>query len=213
MRLASRFPGQKPDEKVLLVLHRHWVVLLKDLLIFIALIGLPAVVFFVAKNTLGWELATGSLGYIVLVMGGSLYCLFIWNLTFGYWLDYLLDYFVVTDQRVVDIDQEGLFNRTVAEQPLYRVQDVTTEVRGVWQTVLRYGNVYIQTAAEKQRFVFEQVPHPEEVAKQIITLSELAASNNEKRSNEQPSQPLETHSHSGNVVNETGENTTTGEKK
>ncbi len=182
MRLASRFPGQKPDEKVLLVLHRHWIVLLKDLLIFVALIVLPGVVFLVAKNSLNWDLAAGSLGFIALVMGGSLYCLFIWNLAFGYWLDYLLDYFVVTDQRVVDIDQEGLFNRTIAEQPLYRVQDVTTEVRGVWQTMLRFGNVYIQTAAEKQRFIFEQVPRPEEVAKQIITLSEQAAHAGEKKS-------------------------------
>lgn len=172
MDLSSRFPGQKPDEKVHLVLHRHWFVLVKDFFIFTSLAILPLIIFLVARSVLNWELASTSLGFIVLVMASSLYYLFIWNLAFGFWLDYILDYNVVTDQRVIDIEQSGLFNRTVAEQPLYRVQDVTTEVRGVFPTMMKYGTVYIQTAGEKQRFVFEEVPNPEEVAKLIVTLSE-----------------------------------------
>lgn len=172
MNITSRFPGQRSDEKVHLVLHRHWFVLVKDLFIFVALSALPLGIVLVAARALDWELASDSLGLVLLIMGGALYYLFVWNLAFGYWLDYILDYFVVTDQRVVDIEQAGLFNRTIAEQPVYRVQDVTTEVRGVIPTMLRYGNVHIQTAGEKQRFVFEQVPNPEQVAKLIITLSE-----------------------------------------
>lgn len=172
MNLNSRFPGQKADEKVYLVLHRHWFVLIKDLISFLALALLPLGVFFVAQNVLTWELNKDSLGYITAIMAGGLYYVFLWNLAFGFWLDYLLDYNVVTDQRVVDIEQSGLFNRTVAEQPIFRVQDVTTEVRGIFPTMLRYGTVFIQTAGEKQRFVFEQVPNPEKVAKLILTLSE-----------------------------------------
>lgn len=170
--LGSRFPGQKPDEKVHLALHRHWFVLVKDFFTFVALAALPVLIFFVARMVLAWELVTDSLGYVAIIMAGSLYYLFLWNLAFGYWLDYILDYFVVTDQRVVDIDQSGLFNRTIAEQPLFRVQDVTTEVRGVIPTMLKYGRVYIQTAGEKQRFIFEDVPNPEEISKLIVTLSE-----------------------------------------
>lgn len=172
MDLTSRFPGQKADEKVHLVLHRHWFVLIKDLGTFIALATLPLIIFFIAQNVLAWELERTSFGFVLLVMASALYYLFLWNLAFGFWLDYILDYNVVTDQRVIDIEQSGLFNRTVAEQPLYRVQDVTTEVRGVFPTMLKYGTVYIQTAGEKQRFVFEEVPNPEEVAKLIVTLSE-----------------------------------------
>lgn len=172
MKLTSRFPGQKPDEKVYLVLHRHWFVLVKDVGTFLGLALLPVAIFYVAQNVLTWELATDSLGYVGLIIAAGLYYLFLWNLAFGFWLDYLLDYNVVTDQRLVDIEQSGLFNRTVAEQPIYRVQDVTTEVRGVIPTMMRYGTVFIQTAGEKQRFVFEQVPNPEKVAKLILTLSE-----------------------------------------
>lgn len=172
MDLSSRFPGQKPDEKVHLVLHRHWFVLIKDFFTFVALATLPLIIFIIAQSVLAWELANNSLGFILLIMGSALYYLFLWNLAFGFWLDYILDYNVVTDQRVIDIEQSGLFNRTVAEQPLYRVQDVTTEVRGVFPTMLKYGTVYIQTAGEKQRFVFEEVPNPEDVAKLIVTLSE-----------------------------------------
>src|SRR6185436_15975198 len=96
----------------------------------------------------------------------------IWNLAFSYWVDYLLDYGVVTDQRLVDVQQSGLFSRTVAEQALHRVQDVTTDVTGVFQTLLKYGTVFVQTAAEKERFVFENIPNPGEVAKTILALAE-----------------------------------------
>lgn len=171
MNFARSFPGQQPNEKIILLLHRHWAVLVKNLFVFIILAGLPAAVFILARDFMGWDLAEDSLGYVGLVMGGSLYYLFLWNLAFSYWLDYLLDYCVITDQRLVDVQQSGLFNRTVAEQELHRVQDVTTEVHGMLQTMMGYGNVYIQTAAEKERFVFEQVPHPEEVAKTIQALA------------------------------------------
>lgn len=172
MKVTEQFPGQRPEEKVILVLHRHWFVLIKDLVVVLLLMLVPLIIFLVARRALDLELAPDSFGYAALVMGGGLYYLFVWNLAFGYWLDYLLDYCVVTDLRVVDIEQSGLFNRTIAEQLLHRVQDVTTEVKGFFPTMFKYGHVYIQTASENQRFEFAAVPNPEEVAKTILRLSE-----------------------------------------
>lgn len=172
MRRPDQFSGREPDEKIILVLHRHWFVFLGKLGLSLVLAVLPLAVGVILKIQAGWQLADGSFGFGLAVMALGLYELFIWMLAFGFWLDYYLDYFLMTDRRVVDIEQSGLFDRSVAELRLYRIQDVTSVVKGFWPTMLRYGNVYIQTAGEKERFIFEQVPHPDVVVKKLLEMTD-----------------------------------------
>lgn len=172
MFIREHFPGQERDERIILVLHRHWFTFLGKAGLFIILLIIPAAVTVIWKIQSGWELATGTLGFGLVVMAASIYVMFVWMLIYGFWLDYYLDYYLVTDRRVVDIEQSGLFNRSVAELRLYRIQDVTSDVKGFWPTILRFGNVYIQTAGKQERFVFGQVPHPELVVKQILHLTD-----------------------------------------
>jgi hypothetical protein len=49
---------------------------------------------------------------------------------------------------------------------------VTSEVKGALPTVFRYGDVFVQTAAEKERFDFREVPEPDAVRDMIIKLVE-----------------------------------------
>lgn len=164
------FPEQQPGEQIILFLRRHWFVFFIDVLRVVGLAVIPIVIFHFWTATFQPELAADSLGYIGLVLSGSLYYIFLWVLLYDYWLDFDLDFFVVTDKRVVDVEQSGLFNRTVAAENINRVQDVTSEVKGFFPTMLRYGNVYVQTAGAKHRFVFKQVSHPETVVSQLLKL-------------------------------------------
>lgn len=166
------FPGRQSDEHVVIVLHRHWFIFVRSVATLVLLGGAPVVVTLVWSRLTDWQLADGSLGYALLVMAGALYYLFLWILIYGYWLDYYLDTFIITNKRVVDIEQAGLFGRTVAEERLYRIQDVTSDTKGILATSLRYGNVYVQTAGKTERFIFEQVPHPELVARSILDLTD-----------------------------------------
>ena len=50
------------------------------------------------------------------------------------------------------------------------MQDITSDVEGFWATLLDYGDVHIQTAGEKERFVFKQIPFADEVARRISNL-------------------------------------------
>lgn len=176
MFFLPSFPGQQPDEKILLKLHRHWFVFFSKVLTVAALAIMPVIGMWLWSRVGHWQLIAGSLSHTLLVMAGSVYYLFLWLLFYGFWLDYALDFFVVTTRRVVDIEQSGLFDRTVAEQLLNKVQDVTQEVKGFWPTMLHYGNVYIQTAGEKERFVFEDVPNPDKVVNIILQNSEKSDS-------------------------------------
>ncbi|MBI3573080.1 MAG: PH domain-containing protein [Candidatus Kerfeldbacteria bacterium] len=167
------FAGQQPNEKTLMIMHRHWLVFLRTLANFVLLGLVPGAIVVFLILTYHWSLASGSFSFTLLSMAAVIYYLFWWILLYGFWLDYSLDMFVITDQRVIDIEQTGLFDRTTAELDLSRVQDVTSEVKGFFPTMFHYGNVYIQTAGEKERFIFEQVPNPDQVVKTILSLTNL----------------------------------------
>jgi hypothetical protein len=161
-------PGQQADEKIIIVLHRHWFVFVRNLIQVLTLAVLPFIALIVTIAFTDFQFVTGTLSYVLIVMGTSLYFLFLLMLLYGHWLDYALDVFIVSNRRVVDIEQAGLFNRTVAEQRLYRIQDVTYEVKGVIRTFFKFGDVHIQTAGEKQRFIFEDVANPDRVTELIL---------------------------------------------
>jgi uncharacterized membrane protein YdbT with pleckstrin-like domain len=164
-------PNPIANEKLVYFLRRHPVTLFPLAVGFCVLILLPILVamYFWLVRPLWMD---GPF-FPLFVLGGSIFFLFAWLFLFQSFLDYYLDIWIVTTKRILNIEQTGLFGRTVSELRLYRIQDVTATVHGILHTFLNFGNVHIQTAAEKERFVFEEVPHPNEVAKMILELSEI----------------------------------------
>lgn len=162
------FDGQKPNERILLVLHRHWF----DILSQFFMIILMLFVFL------------GTFAYLPLVFPGlrysdtqnfflfleNLFFMFLWVISFLIWIDYYFDVWIVTDRRIVNIEQKGLFSRVVSELELDKIQDITSDVKGVIPTFLNYGDLYVQTAAEMERFVFHNIPNPYAVKDMVMNL-------------------------------------------
>lgn len=84
---------------------------------------------------------------------------------------------VMTSENVVDIDQHGLFRKDTSTLRLSRVQDISVHVAGPMQTLFRYGTVSIQTAGEHENFVFDYIPDPYNVKKNLIDLFEKFVEN------------------------------------
>lgn len=162
---------QKSYEKTVYLLRRHSIVFLKDILLFIVLAIVPYGFYLLAVNVYP-DLLSRPIIYPVLVLSASIYYLSIWLFLFGNFLDYYLDLWIVTNERIMNIEQHGLFGRTVSELDLWKIQDVTSDVKGVIPTFFNYGDVFIQTAGEKERFIFEQVHRPDEIRKRITELIE-----------------------------------------
>lgn len=164
------FPGKHEDEQIILFLRRHWFIFFMRLLFILAAIASLVAVYFlvIALNPNFKE----SEYYRLLLFGESLATLFIWNFFFILWLDYYLDAWIVTNERIINIEQRGFFARNVSELKLVKIQDVTSEIIGVVPTLLDYGNIYVQTAGEKERFTFYQIPNPNYVKNVIVQLQE-----------------------------------------
>ncbi len=169
--LHLNLPGKLPGEKIIQVIRRDGFVLFKRLVLVVILIGLPALVgillIYASPNLL-----QGRISYPLIVLAVSGYSLFICLFLFFSFIDYYLDFWIITSERIIDVRQEGFFSRTVAESKLFQIQDVTSELKGFFQFIFKFGDVHIQTAAEVGRFIFSQIPNPEKVRNIIIKLAE-----------------------------------------
>jgi len=164
------FPGQHENEQIILFLRRHWIIFLMRLLtIIIAIIAVIALFF--VFNSLSENFKESSF-YNLVLFGESLATLFIWNFFFILWLDYYLDAWIVTTERIINIEQRGFFSRDISELKLTKIQDVTSEIIGVIPTLLNYGNIYVQTAGQTERFAFYKIPNPNQVKNVIVQLQE-----------------------------------------
>lgn len=164
-------PGTDLQETQVYTYRAHPITLLPFLLTLIFLIAIPPGVY-ASFSVFQPELLADPGRMTLFVLGASIFFLFGILFMFQMFIDYWLDVFIVTDMRVLDIEQQGLFSRTVSELRLFRVQDVTAEIKGFWRTMFNYGNVFIQTAAEKERFEFINIAKPNEIAKMILDLAE-----------------------------------------
>jgi uncharacterized membrane protein YdbT with pleckstrin-like domain len=164
------FPEQRANEHVVLMLRRHWTILARDMAQLVLMLFIPPIVLAFGFFFMDFSVEPNSLFYVFLVTGLSIYYLVTFVTYFHDFVDYHLDVWIVTDQRIISIEQTGLFNRVISELNITKLQDVSSEIKGKVQTLLDYGQVYIQTAGQRERFVFEQVPHPAEVAKVVLQL-------------------------------------------
>ncbi len=165
---GSIFPGQRPDEKIIIFTRRHWVVLFNSLMATLALVGAYFVALFVVIRFAGlsWE---GVVGDILTAVTG-IAMLISWLYLYIKFVDYYLDVWILTTERIVEIKQRSLFNRQVAELDLSTVQDVSSKVRGIFGTFLNYGTIFVQTAGTTELFQFNKLPRPYDAEKKILDI-------------------------------------------
>jgi len=168
MPYETLFPGQGLNEKVIMVIRKHWWIIFKLFLFYFVLALLPLVLRGLMKSYT--TLLDGGVLTVILNLLGSIYYFYILTLFYRGWIDYYLDVGIITNERIVDIEQKGLFARSISEQKIYRVQDVTSEVKGFLPTFFHYGDIHIQTAGPTPHFTFDGAPHPYETTKKILDL-------------------------------------------
>lgn len=163
--------NKKPGEKIIFQMRSHWILFAAELLLLVVLGFLPLGLYVVFQGV--WpSMLVGTISKPIMVLMTSAYYLMLWLFFITKFIDYYLDVYLVTTDRALDVSQKGMFSRTVSELDLARVQDVTSEVKGVLRSLMNFGNVYIQTAGEKERFIFEDVSHPDVIRKRLLELVE-----------------------------------------
>ncbi len=160
----------KSYEKVEYVLRRHGVTFFPYLAIFIAILLIPIAVYWFFASAFTNTMQNPNT-YTLMIIAGSAYYLSTFLFFYSFFVEFYLDAWIITNDRLVDVHQISLFARTVAEVDLYQIQDVTSEVHGFWATIFNYGNIYLQTAGPIPKFIIHNVHRPDKLREAIINLS------------------------------------------
>ncbi len=153
---SANFKWLREDEVVYLVTLRHRVFLLQMLAIpsavMLGFVLVMALMLFLKLPT-PWLVAPGILALVDLAW-------LRWN-----WADFHNDWYVVTNQRVVDIDKIALIYDSRAEAPIQSVTNTalkTTE----WGRQLGYGDVIVNTFSGP--ITFHNVPNPQATTDMVL---------------------------------------------
>jgi hypothetical protein len=152
----------KENEEIIMTIHRHWIILVFHFFYFILLF------------LTSWVFLTYKVAIIDIL---KLEWLYWWGLSI-YWIVFLtfivldwindeLDIIIITNSRVISIEQLWPLSRTVTECSLDRVQEVNAHTAGILQTIFDFGDVHIRTASETSNMIVKYSPDPIENSRRI----------------------------------------------
>lgn len=170
LREGYYFPEQRKEEQIIRFIHRRWVSFWPWIIFLSLMILLPIILFFLWGGVISASFGPEDTRYFI--VGLSAYYLITLAIFLTSWIGHYLNVVLITPERLIDIRQNGLFNRTVAEQSLLRVQDVSARMDGFFQTFFLYGTLIVETAGESPNFIIPDLPTPNEIANTILKLHE-----------------------------------------
>lgn len=152
------FPLQR-SEQVLAIVRRHWWFLWPRTLLWAGIAIVAPVVAWWLLDLIGVFDDISAIFWIALLLWVGF-----WGVRILLnWYQYYNDIWVITDQRIVDSRKPHPLRHTLASADLVNIQDMTVEKRGLFASLMNFGDVVCQTAAAKHLFVLSGIPQPAEV--------------------------------------------------
>ncbi len=155
----------EPDEKLLKTVRKHWFIITVELVAAAFMLIIPFVLlllwsvlpeeFFTYTNL---NLSDHSAMITFFLAGWSILSLMT---AFATWTHYYLDLWIITDRRIIVVDQIHFFNRSVSIFRLERLQDIEFSIKGLIPTFLNFGSLHAQTASNNEsNFSSRGLPDP-----------------------------------------------------
>lgn len=162
------FPGQRDGEKVIAVIRKHVIIYVKILLVFLAVVILPIVLFLFFWFK-AYPLSEFYTGGIIVELISCMLLLFSLLFLCIKWINEEFDVFIITSDRLIDVTQVTFFTRSVTSTPLEHIQDTTGVISGFIPTIFQFGDLTVQTAGSKAAEIFiDHIRDPEGIARMIL---------------------------------------------
>jgi len=152
----KHFKGQLETETVECFFRRHWIVLVKDLLGFVVLLGVLIFTAFHYKTIYSFFSQDSLLITIMAFVVVGVFTVYIHKF-FLRFIRYFLDIVIFTNYRIVILDKSLFLRNTKEAIDLQQIQDIEKEQVGVLQNLFKYGTLIIilsaSSAVKKLSFV------------------------------------------------------------
>lgn len=155
------FDGQREGEKVKFIFRRHITTAGKGLrfLIIMIIIGIIPMILWPNIKEMFWVF----LGCVIVGLIGLFYAYMLWYFSV----------YIVTNERIRQIIQKGLFKKTVVDLGIDKIQSVSVSTPNVIAGVLGYGTILIQTGVGD--LIISQVPKPNEIHNKLQNIAKEAS--------------------------------------
>ena len=170
MFLLKKFDDLLDGEKILYIKRRHRFVyitrIMKTILLFIVVGAIAGIPFFYSHQLIaimGKDAFYGGSTLLILAVI-VMFTLRLWSL----YIDWEYDNLIVTNQRVIQIDQHFLFGRDTQAIHLKDIVNMTCSHSGVIASVFGYGSIVVQTSsAIEDDCMIHFMPDPGDIVKII----------------------------------------------
>ena len=159
------FENQESGEKIILLLRAHIVTLVPSAFLILLLSSVPFFVPFILDIIRVHVFSVFDPRQLILIT--IFWYLFVFGFSFYKFIFWYFNVYLITNERVIDIDFRGILHKETSYAKLNQIQDISPKIIGFFGTFFHYGNIYIQTAAERPEFEFHNVENPNQVAQEI----------------------------------------------
>lgn len=169
------------DEKVILYIRRHWIFLFLQTKLIFWVFLIPVILVWMAQ-IFNWVPDVNLLGvsiYSVTDILIYLWGLFCWMLLAEKFTDYALDFWVVTNKRIIESEMIKLFDVQLSTLELQDIEDITVRSEGFLANLIGFGRLEVQTAGTVNEFFAENIMNPAKV-QSIIFDAKLKREQEEK---------------------------------
>lgn len=150
------------DEEIVMAMRPHWKEMIGPVLVL--LVTCPVATYLATAVPDGSAQDWLRLAIVVLAV------LIVSRFTLWPFVKWLTTSYVVTDRRI--ITRVGVVARTGRDMPVSRVNDVSFSHSGILERILRCGTLVVESAGERGQLVLRDVPHVEEVQRDLYRLTE-----------------------------------------
>jgi len=147
-------------EIIKMVIRRHWIVFV--MLWFHMFFG---VIVNIILHSLFWFVLWVDMFSLVYLMGFSVFM-------YISWINHELDMYVITNFRIIWIEQIWFLNRWVSQCALNDVQEVNSTTKWLFANMFNYGDLMIQTAWNSSNFNMNFVPDSLQTSRIVLNTAE-----------------------------------------
>ncbi len=161
---GAKFVTQQQDEHIVLLLRAHPITNVGWLLVSLGMLLLPSLL-----------LSTGMFAAVpgkFIWVGQLVWYVMAFIYAFEKFLFWYYSVFLVTNERLVDIDFKNLLYREITYGNLDHIEEPEMITGGFIRSLVDFGDVYVTTASKTPSLEALAVPYPEKVVDIISRLSE-----------------------------------------
>jgi hypothetical protein len=131
--MKTQFSGQREGEKVVFVFRKHIITMWR---------GFFGLVFFGLAGFVPLMIVADNYRLVFVAVGGLIIGLLVF---FYHWIGWYFTIYIVTNQRIRQDVQKGLFKKSVVDVGVDKIQSAFVEINGFFSSMFKYGTIILHT--------------------------------------------------------------------